>query len=53
MVKNVEINELANMCEVYKLGAGKEKEILKLWIDEHNTGHSTFIKDDQVGTSFE
>ena len=33
-VKNVQINGLSEMSTVYKMGAGREKQTLQLWIDE-------------------
>lgn len=40
--KNIEIHDLSDMTTIYKMGAGSDKETLKLWIDPDNTGHSSF-----------
>jgi predicted O-methyltransferase YrrM len=34
VVKNMQINGLLDASQIFKMGAGKAKETLKLWIDK-------------------
>jgi FkbM family methyltransferase len=45
LVKNLQINGLSPISRAFKLGAGEKEGTVALWIDETNTGGTTFIRE--------
>lgn len=45
-MKNLHLNGLGKISKAYKLGAGDKEDTLGLWIDETNTGGTTFIREE-------
>jgi hypothetical protein len=53
VVKNIYLNDLMETTKVFKLGAGSEKQTMKLWIDSDNTGHSSLVQEAGASKGFE
>lgn len=45
LVKNLQINGLSDISRAFKLGAGDKSGSAAIWIDETNTGGTTFLKE--------